>query len=310
MSSPSTTSAAAPRVVALVLNYNGKDVTLETLASLERLDYQAVDLVMIDNGSTDGSDVAVAAAHPQVVQVRVPDNRGISYGMNFGLRWALERAYDYVLILNNDIEVAPSMLREMVAYAESDPRLGAVGPKAYYFWDRERLWSAGGILRFRESVTRERGDGEIDRGQYDRDSEVDYVNGCAMLVRRAALEATGLWDPTYFLGVEDADWCQRMKRLGWRCGYAHRARLWHMISHSTGVYKPFRTFHTGRSTALFVRRFARPHQWLTFSLFAVASLPLAFLRELPKRNHQAAVSKARGLLEGLRTPMPPPPAAR
>ncbi|MEO1366453.1 MAG: glycosyltransferase family 2 protein, partial [Acidobacteriota bacterium] len=232
----------------------------------------------------------------------------ISHGMNVGLRRALESGEDYVLILNNDIEVDPEMVAEMVKVAERDPAIGAVGPKAFYFFDRERLWSTGGIIRFKHSVTRERGDGEIDRGQYDRDGEVDYVNGCAMLTRRQAILDTGLWDSTYYLGVEDADWCMRMKRRGYTCHYAHRALLWHMISFSTGVYKPGRTFHTGRSTAIFVRRFAGPWQWLTFFLFTALALPVAWLRELPKGNAGAAISKGRGMLEGLRVPLGQPPS--
>ena len=294
-----------PRVVALVLNYNGKDVTLQTLASLAAVSYGNLDVVVVDNGSTDGSWQAVEEAFPEVTQVKVPENRGISHGMNHGLRHAVAQNHDYVLILNNDIEVHPGMVRELVKAAEADPTIGAVGPKAFYYGDRERLWSTGGILRFRESVTRERGDRELDRGQYDRDGEVDYVNGCAMLVRRRALLETGAWDSTYYLGVEDADWCMRMKAAGWRCWYAHRAVLWHMISHSTGVYKPGRTFHTGRSTAIFVRKFAGPLEWTSFLLFVLLTLPLALLRELPKGNARAAVSKARGILEGLRVPLRP-----
>lgn len=297
----------APRVAAIVLNYNGKDVTLQSLESLSAMTYGAFDLLVVDNGSTDGSWEAIEEAFPQVTQVKVENNQGISYGMNHGLRWALERDYAYVLILNNDIEVDPDMLTEMVAVAESDPKIGAVGPKAYYFWEREMIWSVGGILRFKESVTNERGNGAIDRGQFDRDQEVDYVNGCAMLVRRDALERTGPWDPTYFVGVEDADWCVRMKRLGYRCHYAHRARLWHMISHSTGSYTPFRTFQSGRSTAIFVRRYANPWQWCTFLLFITAAIPAAFVRELFKGNQKAAISKAKGVLEGLRVPLGEPP---
>ncbi len=298
-----------PKVAAIVLNYNGKDVTLESLESLTGLRYGNVDLVVVDNGSTDGSWEAVAAACPGITQLRVDDNQGISYGLNLGLRWALERDYAHVLVMNNDIEADPEMLGRLVEVLESDPTIGCVGPKTYYFWDRERLWSAGGILRFKESVTRERGDGEIDRGQYDRDQEVAYVNGCAMLMRRRALEATGLWDPSYYLGVEDADWCMRMKQQGFRCFYAHRARLWHKVSHSIGVYKPGRTFHTGRSTAIFLRKYANRRQWLTFLLFYFGSLPLACLRELFKGNQAAVIAKYRGVREGLRVPLPPPPGA-
>lgn len=298
-----------PKVAALVLNYNGLEVTLQTLESLLAMDYGRCEIVVVDNGSTDGSWDAVAKAFPQVEQVRVEENQGISYGMNFGLRWVLERDHDYALILNNDIEVAPDMLTEMIKVAESDESIGCVGPKSYYYYDRERIWSAGGILRFKESVTRERGDGALDKGQFDRDQEVDYVNGCAMLVRRAALEKTGLWDPTYFLCVEDADWCVRMKRHGYRCYYAHRAKLWHMISQSTGAYKPGRTFQAGRSTAIFVRRYAKPWQWLSFLFFIAGALPAAWVRELFKGNQAAAVAKLRGIVTGLRQPLEAPPKA-
>lgn len=304
-----SSASNAPRVAVVVLNYNGKDVTLETLASLTRLEEVDYDVVVVDNGSTDGSSDAVAAAYPDVIQLRVEENHGISWGLNVGLRWALERDYAYVLACNNDIEAAPDCLAEMVRVAEADETIGAVGPKTYYHGDRERLWSAGGVLRFRESVTRERGMNDLDRGQYERDEEVDYVNGCAMLMRCEALEAAGLWDPIYYLGVEDADWCVRAKRAGFRCVYAHQARLWHMVSASIGVYKPGRTFHTGRSQAIFVRKYARPWQWLSFLAFYLASVPVAFLRELPKGNQGAAISKFRGVLKGLRVPLEPTPEA-
>jgi GT2 family glycosyltransferase len=300
-------STSEPRVAGLVLNYNGCEVTLLTLESLVGLDYPALDLVVIDNGSTDNSRAAITARFPSVRQLPVAENRGISWGINHGLRWALDEKYDYVLIMNNDIEVAPDLLSCMVACAESDPGIGCVGPKAYYYYDRERLWSAGGLLRFRESVTRERGDRELDRGQYDRDEEVPYVNGCAMLARREALERTGLWDPVYYVGVEDADWCVRMKRAGFRCWYAHRARLWHMISHSLGVYRPSRTFHTGRSSAIFLRKYASPAQWTSALVWFGAAMVAAYVRELPRRNQGAATAKVRGFLTGLRVDLPPIP---
>jgi len=300
---------SAPRVAVIVLNYNGKDVTLLTLSSLVETDYPAYDVVVVDNGSTDGSFEVIAEAYPGVVQLRVEENRGISYGLNHGIAYALDHGYAYLLVCNNDIEVAPDALRVMVEAMEEDPGIGCVGPKTYYHGDRERLWSAGGVLRFLESVTRERGMNELDRGQYDRDGEVDYVNGCAMLKRREAVEATGLWDPTYYPGIEDADWCVRMKRHGYRCHYVHRARVWHMVSASIGVYKPGRTFHTGRSQAIFVRRYARPWQWLSFLAAYTASVPVAWVRELLKGNQAAAASKLRGVLAGMRVPLPAPPSA-
>jgi hypothetical protein len=294
-------------VAAIVLNYNGREVTLTALESLTRMDYPAYDLLVVDNGSTDGSYAAIAAAFPDVHQLRVEDNVGPAGGGNLGIRWALARDYDYLLILNNDIEVAPDMLTELVRCAESDPAIGCVGPKAYYYDDRQRLWSAGGELRFREAVTRERGQRELDHGQYDRDTEVDYVNGCAMLVKRAACEAAGIWDESFFLGVEDADFCLRVRAAGYRCWYAHRAKLWHMVSVTAGGYVAGRTFHSGRNTALFVRRHGNAGQRLASLLAMAAAIPVAYLRELPKGNQKAVVAKLKGYWQGLREPLPAAP---
>ncbi len=299
----------APRVACIVLNYNGKEITLEAIDSLSRMRYPAFDILHVDNGSTDGSSEAVKERFPKVITVRVEENKGPTEGINRGLLAGLEGGYDYLLLLNNDIEAHPEMLHELVLVAEADPKIACVGPKTYYFWDRQRLWSAGGILRFKESVTRERGMGDIDHGQYDRDEEVDYLNGCASLMRGSVVREVGIFDPIFTLAVEDADWCMRAKRAGYHCMYAHRALLWHMVSHTAGNYQARRTFFTGRSNAIFVRRYGGIWQWLTFFLFTTAALPLAFLRELPKGNQGAAVAKLKGILTGLRVPMTPPPSA-
>jgi hypothetical protein len=300
--------ASPPSVAAIVLNYNGREVTLQALASLTAVDYRPFAIVVVDNGSTDGSYEAVAAAFPDVTQLRTEVNLGPAGGANLGIRRALDRGHDYLLILNNDIEVAPDLVTEMVRVAESDPAIGVVGPKAYFYWDRDRIWTAGGRIVFREAVTKERGTGELDRGQYDRDEETGYVNGCAQLVKRAVFEEVGLWDPIFHLSFEDADFCLRARRAGWRSWYAHRARLWHMVSVSTGPYRAPKTYQTARSTAIFIRRYAGPWRWVTSVAMILASLPAAFVRELVRGNAAAVRAKARGFFDGFfRTALTPPP---
>jgi GT2 family glycosyltransferase len=296
-----------PRVAAVVVNYNGREITLQAIESLRRMDYPNCDLVVLDNASTDGSSEAIARAYPDLRQIRVEVNRGSSSGYAAGFRWAFENGYDYVLLLNNDIEVEPSMLTELVKVAEADAKVGCVGPKCYFHGDRERLWSAGGILRFRESITRERGYGEIDRGQYDRDEDADYINGCAILIRRAAAKAAGMWDDLFFICVDDADFCTRVRRHGFRCVFAHRAVLYHMVAFTTGGYRPDRNFQFGRSGAIYVRRYANPWQWLTYLAFNAAALPLAWLRERRRGNQAAVAAKLKGIREGMRIEIPPPP---
>jgi GT2 family glycosyltransferase len=299
--------SSAPRVAAIVVNYDGKEVTLDAVASLRRMRYPRFDLVVLDNGSQDGSGAALAAAFPDLRQLRLRENRGSASGYAAGLRWAFANGYDYALLLNNDVEVEPDLLDELVAAAEGDARAGAVGPKCYFHGEGRRLWSAGGVLRFREAVTRERGYGELDRGQFDAPAAVDYVNGCAILVRRAAAETAGGWDPLYFICVDDADFCTRLAGAGWRCLYAPRAVLYHRVAWTTGGYTPGRNFQLGRSSALYVRRYGNALQKARFWAFTGAALVAGFLRELPRRNQAAAVAKVRGALAGWREPLPPAP---
>ena len=307
MEETASAAGALPRVAAVVVNFDGKAVTLDAVASLRRMRYPRFDLVVLDNGSRDGSVEALAAAFPDLRQLRLPENRGSASGYAAGFRWAFANGYDYALLLNNDVEVEPDMLDELVAAAERDPHAGAVGPKCYFHSDRMRLWSAGGVLRWREAVTRERGYGELDSGQFDEEARVDYVNGCAILVRRAAAEAAGGWDPLYFICVDDADFCTRLAGAGWRCLYAPRAVLYHRVAWTTGGYTPFRNFQLGRSSALYVRRYANRLQKARFWAFALAALVVGYLRELPRRNQAAAVAKLRGALAGWREPLAPPP---
>lgn len=297
-----------PSVAAIVLNYNGCDVTLRALESLRAMTYPNFDLVVVDNGSTDNSHAQIASTYPEVTQVRVQVNRGPACGINAGIEWAMQRDYEYLLILNNDIEVDSAMLSELIHVIEQREDIGCVGPKTYYYRDRKRIWSAGGKLRFAEAATRERGMGQIDRGRFEKDEEVGYVCGSAMLVRRDAVYATGLWDPIYHLCVEDADWCMRMKMVGYKCFFAHKAIMWHMVSYITGTYTPAKTFQSGRSTAIFVRRYGGFRGLITFLLFATISIPVAWVRELPRGNSAAATAKLRGYLAGFKVELRAPPA--
>jgi GT2 family glycosyltransferase len=301
-------ASAQPRVAAVVLNYNGLEVTRQAVASLRAMTYGDCELVVLDNGSTDGSFEALAREFPGLRQERIEVNRGASAGYSHGMRWAMERGFDYVLLLNNDIEVEPSLLAELVAVAESAADLGCVGPKCYFHAERRRLWSAGGLLRYRESVTHERGHGEIDHGQFDRDEEVPYVNGCAILVRRSAIAAAGLWDPIFHICVDDADFCTRVKLAGLRCAYAHRAVLYHRVAYTTGGRTERRNFAYGRSSAIYARRYGSAGQRLRFRFFLAASALFGLVREpLRGRSPRVALAKWRGAREGFRCELPEPP---
>jgi GT2 family glycosyltransferase len=299
----------AGRVAVVLVNWNGADDTLATLASLDGA-AAGLDLrpLVVDNGSGDDSVPRLRAERPDVEILETGTNLGFAGGNLVGLRHALaDPEVAWALLLNTDVEVDPGFLPPLLA-ACADPAVGAAGPKIFTFEPPDRLWAAGGRLRVRETVTEEWGRGEPDGPPWDRPRDVTYLTTCCLLVPRDALERVGPLDPVYFINVDDADWCRRALDAGYRLRYVPESRLWHKVAASTaGGYTPFKTFHTGRSNALWIRRHGSAGDRVRFILANLAALPLALLRELPRGNAGAVVAKARGVWRGLTEPLPPPP---
>lgn len=252
-----------PRVAIIVLTYNGLADTLDCLASLEGLDYprERYRTVVVDNASQDGTPTAVREACPQVVVIENGANLGFAAGNNVGLRYALAHGYDYALLLNNDTEAAPDMLTELVTAAEADPRSGAVGPIIYYHAAPTRVWSAGGWIDWEQGISRMEGEVE-DRGQFTAIREVDFVTGCAMLLRRTALERAGLLDERFFMYFEETEWCVRARRAGFRILFTPRAKLWHKIPLNARFDKEYLAYYMTRNRLLFLRATgAQPRTW-------------------------------------------------
>jgi GT2 family glycosyltransferase len=309
-SEPRSERERRARVAAVLVNWNGAADTLATLASLDRAaGIDRARILVVDNGSTDGSAARLQRERPGLELIETGKNLGFAGGNLVGIRRALEDpAVGYVLLINTDVEVDPGFLAPLVD-ACRDPRVGAAGPKIFYFDPRDRLWAAGGHLRIRETVTVEHGRGEPDGPRYSRAADVSYLTTCCLLIPRDALLAVGPPDPLYFINVDDADWCRRAAAAGFRLRYVPESRLWHKVAASTaGSYTPTKTFHTGRSNALYVRRHAGLLGLAGFLAANLATLPIAWLRELPRGNARSVRSKAKGIWAGLTAPLPPPPA--
>lgn len=293
------------RVAVIIVNWNAAENTLEVLGQLDAVEgSEQLQHLVVDNNSTDDSIARMRAARPDLRVIESGENPGFAGGTVVGVRAALEDPQvGWVLFLNNDIRVDSGFLAPLLE-AGTEPGIAAVGPKIFYAEPPDRLWAAGGRLRIRETVTRELGRGKPDGGIYDRPAEVTYLTTCCILIPRDAFEAVGLLNPMYFICVEDADWCRRASDAGYRLRYVPQSRIWHRVAVSTGGgYTPLRTFHTGRSNALFVRQH---HGWLGllgFLLANLGALPVALLRELPRGNAKAVLGKARGLWRGLRDPL-------
>jgi GT2 family glycosyltransferase len=223
-----------PLVFIVIVNWNGKQVTLDCLESLALVTYPRVRTIVVDNGSADASVDAIRSRFPSVDILPMKENLRFAGGTNRGLEYALARGGDLFLLLNNDTVVHPEFLTHMVQRLVSSATIGLVAPKIYYHRDPNRLWFAGGSISMWTGTLKHTGIRETDNGQYDTPGMIDYASGCCALTSRAVLEKVGMLDESYAMYTEDADWSMRIRKAGYSIMYEPLARVWHKVSVSSG----------------------------------------------------------------------------
>lgn len=243
-----------PKVILIIVCYNGVADTLECLDSLTRLTYPDVETVVVDNASTDGTVQTVRERFPVVHVLETGDNLGYAGGNNFGVRYALNTlGGDYTFLLNNDTTMEPDLLEPMVAYSESEQDAGIVGPLMCYYDTPETVWASGGKMSGRADsvlVDNERAVADIS----DQPCERDFVIGCGILIRRDVWDAIGFFDERFFLYYEDSDLCFRARRAGYKNVTIPGARLYHKVSRSTGMDSVQTLYYMRRNALLFLQK--------------------------------------------------------
>jgi hypothetical protein len=243
--------------------------------------------MVVDNGSTDGSATAIPSEFPEVEFVPLGANRRFAGGNNEGLRRALARGDDAIMLLNNDTQVDPSMIEHLILALEQDPAAGAAAPLIYFAAPSRRIWYAGGRCIPALGHTSHRGLRQVDHGRYRAVEATGYLTGCCLVARREAWERIGLLDESYFIYAEDCDWCLRARRAGFRLLFVPTARLWHQVSASSGAASPWKIYQRLRANGTLFHRHARGiGRWTWLPAFALQQLVLALW--LAVRGHVAA----------------------
>lgn len=217
---PSTSEHAAQATIAII-TYDGRELLDATLPSVLA---QGSEVVVVDDGSQDGTVEHLREHWPQVRVVALPRNVGVSAALNHAVAAACT---EFVALVNNDVELAPGWLAPLVSTLREHPEAASASGKLLRYHERERLDAAGDAL-LRSAAVVNRGAGELDRGQYDRPEAVFGACAGAALYRRSAFDAVGFFDETYVAYLEDVDWAMRAQLAGLGARYEPAAVGFHM----------------------------------------------------------------------------------
>jgi GT2 family glycosyltransferase len=286
----------------IVLNWNGLADTRAALASLAACRVPSgwkVQLMMVDNGSSDGSVDAVRREFPAVEVVALGENLRFAGGNNQGLKRALVDGADAMMLINNDVVAAGGLLDYLLGALERDPEAGAVAPLILFEHPHDVIWYAGGRCIPALGYAAHRGLRQPDRAQYKNVESTGYLTGCCLLASREAWIRVGPLDERYYIYAEDADWSLRARAAGYRLLFVPRARLAHKVSAASGAASPWKIYQRLRANLTLFSRHARGIGRLTWlpSFLAQQAALMAWL--VARGRVRAALAVPRALYDAL-----------
>ena len=242
-----------PKVVVLILSYNGRCLLEEAVSSYLANDYPDFMVVVIDNGSNDGTQAYIQKNFPEVKTISLEKNRGYSGGFNAGLEYAFNQEHArYVLISNNDVRVDNRVISELVKVAETDKKIGFVSGKVYYYDQTDTIQTVG---KDEDPITwngEHIGNREKDHGQYDQTSERAFMDDIYILVSKNVYDEIGGYDPAFHFQAEEFDWQARAKKTGYKIMYEPKAKIWHKDSMTIGKGSAFKAYYDARNPMLVI----------------------------------------------------------
>lgn len=289
-----------PLVSIITINYNQAETTRQFLDSSRSLLYPNYEIIVVDNASTPTLDSQLVQGHyPKVRFIRSEKNLGFTGGNNAGMH---EARGDFFFIVNNDTELTPTLLDQLIRpFAEND-QIGVVCPKIKYFDDPTIVQYAGyKSMNMLTGTAYAIGYDQLDQGQFDRPGPTNFAHGCAMMVSRRVVEQVGRFAERFFLYYEELDWSQRIRDAGFQIYYQPSATILHKESVSVGRHSTLKTYYMTRNRILYMRRHCSLLQRLFFyGYFAGAVLPKHLLSYLIKGQFAHANAFARGVVWNLR----------
>lgn len=276
-----------PLVSIITVNYDTPEVTAEMLRSLSSVSYPNYEVIVVDNASPKYSSKYLKKEFPFITHISCPENLGFAGGNNLGLHFAKG---EYLFFVNNDTELTPNLLSELVKYLQENPHCGMVCPKIKYYYRPNTIQYAGAIgLHPLTSRSYDIGYLQKDDGKFDDTRITDLPNGAAMMVPAYILTKVGQMSEQFFLYYEELDWAERFKKQGYEIHYDGKATIFHKESVSTGKNSAFKTYYLYRSRLLYIRRNYSNFKWvIASSFFVLISSPFHIVKHLLKKENAHA----------------------
>jgi GT2 family glycosyltransferase len=289
-------SPVQPLVSVITLNWNGLEVTTELLRSIQKHNtYPNIEVIVVDNASTVDPTSALTPIYPGLKVIRNQQNLGFSAGNNVGIRAAKG---DYLFIINNDTEFTPGLIEGLLEVFSKYPDAGIASPKFHYFFHKGTIEYAGyqsvNIFTGRNGMI---GSKEKDEGQYNEIMPTHYAHGGAMMVPRKVIDEVGLLHEGFFLYYEEFDWCNQIKKKGYKVYYQPKSLIYHKESMTTGKESPLKTYYITRNRILYMRRNVPLPGLLVFlAYFALFTIPKNTLQFILKKQKDHLRSFWKGIL--------------
>jgi GT2 family glycosyltransferase len=282
--------SSGPKLCTVVVNWNRAGDTVECLRSLRNGGVEDSRIIVVDNGSTDGSVARIASECSEAELHPMDTNLGYAKGANVGMRSALEQHPDFILFLNNDAVIEDRCSAKLIEALQRHPECGLAGPKILYYGNNN-IWFAGGSYNRALGYSMHPGMDEPDNGG-GVEGPVDFITGCALMVRRELIERLGVFDEDFNMYAEDIEYCFRARDVGFCSLYVPSALVRHKVSSTSGVpgsnvMTPQRSYYYARNMILLVLK--RIHWPSRFSCFLGQ-----FLISLPYYSGTIAMQKVKG----------------
>ena len=296
-----------PSLAIIIVNWNSYNVTAPCLASIRSLNYSNYEVVLVDNGSEDGSGEDLKKNFPEIIFLKNEKNLGFTGGNNTGIRYAIDQHFDLIMLLNNDTIIDPSFASTLIDTLENDKSIGAIQPKILYNQERNIIWNAGGELNQFFFLTKPIGLDEKDIGQYDQPKEVDWITGCCFLVRTEIISKIGPLDDKFFIYYEDSDWSFKIRLEGHKLWYEPSAKIYHEVGmsnrnrsgHNEGNISPFTRYQIIRNHFFMVRRYSKGFNKIGAYSNQILKVSMYMAYFLIRGRFQKLKAVYKGVIDGL-----------